>query len=267
MPRHSLQIQIDTQPIINARDLKLAIQRCLIVTSAEKARYAFNVVRFRSDGAILELAASDGCRATSTRIEIDLPAFEILVSTSDCKTLKRMCQGKWDTVAISLGFPNRLGLTFSISTGESVTIGNDLDTPHKLFPPVERVLETEPNGVIPICDPEGFRRAVALALAAKRCGGRIPKGAPNKNLIHLTCTSRRITVFGSGNGIRAYSHLESDDRATPTSLMLNGSFFLDLIKFAPRAVPYELHQWGQGTKGLAFVSPWYRHYLSGMRYE
>jgi hypothetical protein len=204
---------------------------------------------------------------TATKIEVELPTFEVLVSVAECKALKRLCHGKRETVVISLDYPERRTLTFHFVNGKSMTVGNDPDVVDKRFPPVERVFGMEPTGTIPILDPDEFQRALRLALAATRGGENGPKTDAKRNLIRLTSTSRKTTVYGRGNGTRAFTHLDSDHRATPISLILNGAYLLDLIKFAPRSEPYELHQWGEDTKGIAFVTRDFRHFLSGMRFE
>lgn len=261
-------IEVQSTSKVNAipsPELKQAIERVLFATTNERARYLLNVIRFSSDGFCLKLEATDGRRASAATIDVELPAFEFLVSTADCKALKKLCRLKRDTINVSLDYPNRRHLTFQSNSGETVVIGNDPEAEGGSFAPIEHVLAMEPDGTIPVLDPEEFQRGVSLALAARRDGERTSKETPHLNVIHLTSTPRKTTVFGKRNGNRAITYLDSNESASPVSLKVNGAYLLELLKVLPKGEPFQLRQWGNGTKGVAFVSPTFTHYLCGIR--
>jgi DNA polymerase III sliding clamp (beta) subunit (PCNA family) len=242
--------------------LKQAIERCLFCTTKEVYRYALNVVRFTSDGETLTLESADRSRLSRATLEAELPAFSILVPVDRVKALKKISRRKGDTVTVEVSEEK---VVFSSTNGGKVEALFS-DEPKKDFPPVDLLLGKETGSRIPVLEPVEFKQAVKLALIARRDGERVFKTEVEGNLIHVISTSRKTTVFGKSrhNGCRSITHLQSDERSTGATVILNGAYLLDLISVLPKNQPYELRQWANGKKGIAVLTPEFEHRLGGI---
>ena len=261
-------IEVQNSPAVNpsntipSQELKIAIERTIFCTSKQYSRYCLNVVRFTSDGKSLALESTDSTRLSRASIEAELPPFSILVGAQQVKSLKKMCRRKADTVSVEV---SEAKVVFSSTNGGKVEAPFS-DQPKKGFAPVEHIFAEEVQSRIPVLDPGEFRRAVKLALIARYNGERITKTDYVGNLIHVICTSKKTTVFGKSrhNGCRSITHLPSDGRATAVNVLVNGASLLELLSRLPKNQPYELRQWGNGSKGLALVSKDFEHRLAGI---
>lgn len=248
-------------PTIAAPQLNSAINRVLICTTKEVSRFRLDVVGFTSNGQQLKLEATDGHRLSVATIKMELPIFEILVSSEDCKAIKRICRRKGEIIMTSV-IGN--GLIFRNSKGEKVNVHPSGEVSE--FPPLDHLLETETTAKLPVLDPAEFRRGVRLAQIARLDGEKNFKTAGFSNLIRLISTPRRMTVFGRSRQSRTRSvfHLDSDDRSSCVSFAVNANYLLDLLRVLPKDEPFEMGYWKNGTEGVVVREDGFTHVLCGI---